>query len=298
MTSTELDEMLELLRCPVCKGGLTGGADAVSCDAGHRYPLLGEVPDLIADGRSAARISETFSAQWGDYVYGADRTWNRTLDARVEGFLTHLQISLDELTGKRVLDAGCGNGELTNEIAVRSAADVYGTDISTSVFRAQRSFPSVRFFRSDLMAPTIRPGVFDLVYCGGVLHHTPDTRRALEQLAPAVKPGGRIYVWLYWHVAGRSMSAKYALRRITRLLPPVVQQPVVDVLALPPYLRRRGGAWRDHRLVAHDFYTPRYRWEHTPDQLERWFRELGFSRVELISEARDGFGMLARETEV
>lgn len=285
--------MLNHVRCPACLSPLEDGDGVARCEGGHTYPVIGGVPDLLLDRRRAAVVSDTFSSQWAGYRFGRDKTWNRTMDARVDGLLTHLQIGLDDMVGKTLLDAGCGNGELTNEIAVRSSADVYGTDISSSVFRAQQAFPAVTFFRSNLMEPTIAPASFDFVYCGGVLHHTPNTRRALETLAPAVKPEGRIYVWLYWHVPGWLSASKQVVRRVTCRLPSAMQQPVVDILAFPPYLLHRDRAWRDHRLVHHDFYTPRYRWEHSPDEVGSWFSALGFGRVDLISESRDGFGMLA-----
>lgn len=162
-----------------------------------------------------------------------------------------------------------------------------------SVFRAKQAFPAVSFFRSDLMAPAVQPEAFDLVYCAGMLHNTPETRRALEALAPTVKPGGRLYVWLYWHVPGWKFAVRQGIRRVTSRLPSRLQQPVVDALALPPYLLGRRLAWRDHRVVAHDYFTPRYRWEHTPHEVQGWLERLGFRDVRLVTEEHAGFGMLA-----
>src|SRR6478672_928673 len=50
--------------------------------------------------------------------------------------------------------------------------------------------------RLVLDAP-LADGQFDLVFSIGVLHHSPDPRRAFAQVASKVKPGGRLAVWLY-----------------------------------------------------------------------------------------------------
>ena len=38
---------------------------------------------------------------------------------------------------------------------------------------------------------------FDVVYSNGVLHHTPNTRRVVQQMFRVLKPGGRVIVMLY-----------------------------------------------------------------------------------------------------
>ena len=238
-------------------------------------------------------ISDTFSAQWATFDYAKSRAWAQGLnvDHVVE---RQLEMHYSDFADRRFLDAGCGTGETAHVIATKGRGEAWGTDISASVYRAQQMFPEVHFFRSNLLEPAIAPETFDVVNSGGVLHHTPDTRRALEVLARAVKPGGRIFVWLYWRVPGRSMAVRYMIRTVTSRLHPRVQQPLVTAFAAAGYMRHRPDQrWRDYRLVAHDFYTPRYRWEHTPDELTEWFAALGFVDMKLTDESRDGFGVLA-----
>lgn len=288
-------EVLSYLRCPVCGSDLESDNTSVNCSLGHEFPIRRGVPDLVQPTCAAAAVSDTFSVQWSRYEYGQDHTWSRSLDDRVDGFLAHLGIDSEWLRDKAILDAGCGNGELTNEVALRFRPRMFGTDISESVYRAHQQFgANVSFFRSNLSDSVLRPERFDAIYCGGVLHHTPDTRHALGQLAPAVKPAGRIYVWLYWKIPTLVYRAKTALRRFVAPLPPRAQQPIVSVFTAASWIRHGGRTgWRDHRLVQHDFWTPRYRWEHSPDEVIGWLHDLGFSDVSLQSQARDGFGLLA-----
>jgi SAM-dependent methyltransferase len=283
------DELLPNLQDRTQSRGTT-----LVCQSGHPFSVRSGVPDLVAQA-SAAAISDTFTAQWRSFEYGKDQTWNRSLDERVQGFMDHLSVDPEWLQGKRLLDAGCGHGELTNEVAARFAARAFGTDISESVFRANENFGGeVTSFRSHLSNSAIKPETFDAIYCGGVLHHTPSTKGALQELAPALKENGRLYVWLYWTVPSQMYRVKVFLRRFVAPLPPRVQQPIIMVFSFASWLRHGcRTAWRDHWLVQHDFWTPRYRWEHSPDEVVQWLRSMGFREVRPHSHSRDGFGILA-----
>ncbi len=57
--------------------------------------------------------------------------------------------------------------------------------------------PGVTVVRADLLDLPLAERAFDLAFSIGVLHHSPDPRRAFAQVAARVKPGGRLAVWLY-----------------------------------------------------------------------------------------------------
>jgi len=44
-----------------------------------------------------------------------------------------------------------------------------------------------------------------------------------------------------------------------------------------------------------DSYTPRYRWRHTPDEVDGWYRDLGFGDVKVTERGIEGFGVAARK---
>ena len=50
---------------------------------------------------------------------------------------------------------------------------------------------------TDLRAPGLRRGAFDVVYSSGVLHHTPDPRASFAAVARLVRPGGMVVLGLY-----------------------------------------------------------------------------------------------------
>src|SRR5262249_42068481 len=58
---------------------------------------------------------------------------------------------------------------------------------------------SICIIQGSLLKPPIRQGTFDLVWSEGVIHHTGDPPGAFEKLARLVKPGGRLFVWVYWN---------------------------------------------------------------------------------------------------
>jgi SAM-dependent methyltransferase len=82
----------------------------------------------------------------------------------------------------------------------------------------------VAFVQADLTRSSLRPGTFDVVFSGGVLHHNADTREALEALAPLVAQGGQIYVWLYGKTLSLAPRIRAAIRRVVVPLPSSVQR--------------------------------------------------------------------------
>ena len=106
-----------------------------------------------------------------------------------------------DFVGKRVLDVGCGNGYVLSRYA-REGADTYGIDLTeTAVGLSRRRFELSRLegrfvvgSAEDLPFPS---DAFDAVCSMGVLHHTPDTPRAVREIHRVLEPGGRLIVMFY-----------------------------------------------------------------------------------------------------
>lgn len=111
----------------------------------------------------------------------------------------HLQILLEAagpLSGKRVLDFGCGPGQTSRIYAEQGAARVEGFDISGENIRiagknAKRDGLDDRVFFRRLAAEEIDypDGSFDVVIGKAILHHT-DLRKTAAQLHRVMSPGG------------------------------------------------------------------------------------------------------------
>ena len=103
--------------------------------------------------------------------------------------------------GDRVLEIGGGLGTDGRQFA-RNGARYVDLDLSRqSLEMARRGFGhdglSGRFLHGDAERQPFASGAFDLVYSHGVLHHTPDTERAVGEVWRLLRPGGKAIVMLY-----------------------------------------------------------------------------------------------------
>jgi trans-aconitate methyltransferase len=97
---------------------------------------------------------------------------------------------LDPQRGERVLDVGCGTGQLTYEIS-RSGAHVTGLDRSADMLAdARKNFPDLRFVLGDAASFNF-PEPFDAVFSNAALHWVKDADGAVASIAGALRPGGR-----------------------------------------------------------------------------------------------------------
>ncbi|MEO8475300.1 MAG: methyltransferase domain-containing protein, partial [Chryseolinea sp.] len=96
-------------------------------------------------------------------------------------------------TGERVLDLGCGTGDLTKSIKDAGVA-VIGIDGSSEMIaRAQEKFADIDFRVAD--ARDMKLDVtFDAIFSNAVLHWIPDQDKVAQQMNAHLKPGGRIVV--------------------------------------------------------------------------------------------------------
>ena len=92
--------------------------------------------------------------------------------------------------GERILDIGCGTGQLTAAIT-RAGAEVIGIDSSPAMIeRARGNVPGLRFEVADLTEIEYREE-FDAVFSNAVLHWVREADAAAEAIRRALKPGGR-----------------------------------------------------------------------------------------------------------
>jgi trans-aconitate 2-methyltransferase len=97
---------------------------------------------------------------------------------------------LAPLEGERILDVGCGTGQLTAQIAA-AGAEVTGIDSSPAMLaEARKNYPDIRFEAMDVGEMSY-DGCFDAVFSNAALHWVRDAEGAAARMARALKPGGR-----------------------------------------------------------------------------------------------------------
>lgn len=115
----------------------------------------------------------------------------------------HIPIAADfaGAGGLKVLEIGCGLGTDGAQFA-EAGADYTGVDLTDAAVELARKqfelfgFPG-KFQTADAENLAFADNSFDLVYSHGVLHHTPETQKAIQEVHRVLRPGGRAVVMLY-----------------------------------------------------------------------------------------------------
>jgi SAM-dependent methyltransferase len=126
--------------------------------------------------------------------------------------------------GDRVLDAGCGSGNLTRLLLDRefvAAVDVWDAfvEVMTERFGDAGNLAVHRFDLSDPeMSRTLEQYQLDSAYCVNVLEHIEDDRAALTNLAASIVPGGSIFLLVpaFPALYGEHDRADHHFRRYTK----------------------------------------------------------------------------------
>lgn len=254
------------------------------------FPVIDGVPRLAGD-----RYVASFGRQWNRYdVMRPDE------DEAV--FRVKTGMAPQDLIGQTVLDAGCGGGRYAALLG-RQGARVIGVDLSDAVTKASqlcRDCPNVAIVQADLLDLPIADGSVDAAFSIGVLHHSPDPRRAFREVARCVRPGGRLAVWLYRKNTPPQEWINSALRAVTTRLPAAVLEPIaagLGVLGAIPGVNKSWNRlfnfsnhpdWTLRVCDNFDWYAPRYQSHHTLDELRAWFEADGFTHLVELRPAKAG----------
>ena len=109
-------------------------------------------------------------------------------------------IKKEDISGKNVLELGCGNGSMLTHMANWEPSFLEGVDLGDSVNSARKNmtlsnFKNWKIAQADLNS--FRSDGFDFVYCIGVLHHLKNPKKGLNSVIANVKKGGRFHCWVY-----------------------------------------------------------------------------------------------------
>ena len=126
--------------------------------------------------------------------------------------------AFEKAYGKRVLEIGCGCGSEAERFvragASYTAVDLTNAAISITQRRFQLAGLKGRFIQGDAENLPFADSSFDIVYSHGVLHHTPDTPRAIREVHRVLAPGGQAMIMLYYE---NSFNYQVNLRIVRRL---------------------------------------------------------------------------------
>jgi trans-aconitate methyltransferase len=233
-------------------------------------------------GMSSPASPASFAQKWDASLYGARAAF-------VHRMASDLVDLLAPRAGERILDLGCGTGELTAQIA-ESGASVVGIDASRDMIEgARRRFPALDLAVRDGQALAYIEE-FDAVFSNAAIHWMRRSDAVVQGVARALRPGGRFVAEMGGHGCIRTVYRAVEAALARRGEAPAAWLPWT-FSSVAEYVALLDAAGLEVRL-AHLFDRP------TPvegeDGLEAWLRTfLG----PLEARLGDGWSPMVREVE-
>jgi SAM-dependent methyltransferase len=212
-------------------------------------------------------------------------------------------VAPEDVAGLRVADVGSGTGRIARMLLEAGAAHVLAVEPSKAfeVLRENLAGAGGRVTLLNAPGEELPPsGDLDFVFSYGVLHHIADPLPTALAAFAALRPGGKLVLWLYGQEGNRLYLALAApLRAVTKRLPHAALEAVVRVLGvltdvyillcrhLPLPMRR---FMREvmaklppdkRRLNIYDQLNPAYAKYYTRAECEALMKAAGFAGVRL-----------------
>ncbi len=329
------EKLLDLLACPTCGGDILLVHDSkreeseiiegeLSCKKCERdYPITRGVPRFAALSgveEDKAATAENFGWQWQKFTQEDTKYADQFL-----GWLQPVRPEFFE--GKLVVEGGCGKGRHTALAHEWGAKEIVGIDLSAAVesaFHATRHLPNAHIIQADIFKLPLKRR-FDFGFSVGVLHHTPDPKKAFLSLASKVKKGGHVSAWIYgeenndWIIkyvnpvregftSKISRPTLYQLSKLPTvgvfLASKMIYRPankasaaIASKLFYNDYLNHIGSfGWREQHNIVFDHLVAPTAFYISKEDFENWWQEIGAEDVEITWHNQNswcGFGKLS-----
>jgi SAM-dependent methyltransferase/uncharacterized protein YbaR (Trm112 family) len=287
-----------------------------------------------------AITNKTFSDKWRRFKrYGLEPQHREFLFGwylKKFGLQDHGELVAFYRDRGRVLEVGPGSGFNTKFIAENCRGDVIALDVSEAAyttFENTKHLANCIVVQADLMRAPFADDYFDLIIADGVLHHTPDTRAAVEALYRKLAPGGQFYFYLYRKMGpARAFCDQYIRSQFTKLTPEecyaacegltelgrqlsnlkatITLDKPIDVLGIPAgahdvqrmfYYGFLKCFWNDsfdfetNNMVNFDWYHPHNAWQHTEEEVADWLQALAVREYAFNDSNPNGISVLLRK---
>lgn len=303
----------------------------------RNYPIAKGIPRFV---------DKSFYCRKGPYAYEQQTSWSfsnkwrekrsRRLGAMSqdvkslkEQFMAvlgcHTAAELKNILNNagRTLNAGCGVAWSEYLFNYNPETERHCIDLSLSVevaYRRTRNFKNIVISQASIFELPYADNTFDIAYSIGVLHHTPDPKKALRALVKKVKAGGLMGVYVYNKKPPIREAADREIRKITaemsyeecmkfsakmtklgmalsRIKQPLILKEDIDLLGVEKgkYNIQRFiydyflKCWFNQKwdikyadLVNQDWYHPYYASHHTKEEIINWFQEAGVKSIKCI----------------
>jgi len=143
-----------------------------------------------------------------------------------------------------MIDIGCGSARWS-EYFIDKAGFIEAVDPSDAIFAADKLLEqkeNIRLTRASVETLPWPDETFDVGISIGVLHHIPDTAKALIDCVKKIKRGGYFYVYLYYRFDKRGNLFKSVfylanlVRQVVSKMPSTLKKVSCDILAVVAYM--------------------------------------------------------------
>jgi SAM-dependent methyltransferase len=281
---------LHLLWCPGCNGDLGAAANALKCDGcGHQFELDRRIPLMFwpNEGRMPdGDVTDIVKAFYEENPFpnydGHDSAETLRQKARRGVYAALLDDQIPPYA--RVLEVGCGTGQLSNFLACCSTRTIFGADMCLNSlrlgdnFRHANGLNNLGFCQMNLFRPVFRPESFDAVISNGVLHHTSDPFGGFRSISRLVKPGGVIMIGLY-NTYGRLLTdvRRYLFNTFGE-----------GLTFFDSRLRDKSLDETRRRTWFMDQYKHPHESKHTYGEVLDWFEQTGFRFLNSVPKVSGG----------
>jgi SAM-dependent methyltransferase len=255
------------------------------------------------------RTIADFGDQWTVYTDNSGFYGSPALLQDVFGPL----LRVDDFKDAVIADIGAGTGRFTNVFVASGAARVVAVEPSRAFDVLMENTSShrdrVQCLRSDV--ERFRPAdQVDFAFSYGVLHHIPNPEPAVAAMRDALKPGGRIGIWLYGREGNETyIAALELLTVVTRRLPHSLLAGLVWILYGPLVVYMTLCRWvplplghyltdvfaklspDKRRLTIYDQLNPAYAKYYWQPEVRRLLTDAGFVDIRLFH--RHGYSWTA-----
>jgi ubiquinone/menaquinone biosynthesis C-methylase UbiE len=182
---------------------------------------------------------ESFGEEWTSFHEFAEKDITTSGDK-------YFDIVTEEMlnSNSTVIDIGCGSGRFIKYLEGRYKKMV-GIDPSSAIFAADSLLgtdDNVELIQASTDNIPFPDNYFDFGYSLGVLHHIPDTQKALNDSVKKIKPGGHFLLYLYYSLDNRSFLFKTlfhlsnAIRWVVSKMPSSLKKVTCDIWAVILYM--------------------------------------------------------------
>ncbi len=183
---------------------------------------------------------------------------------------------------KKVLEVGCGTGQLSSYLSIGTNNNVIAMDATkkslklANEFAKKNNLQNIHFLNADIFDDVLKDNFFDFIWCNGVLHHTKDPYEAFKIIVKSLKQNGYILVGLYNKI-GRVRT------KFRKLLFKIFGKKIL--LIIDPTLRNLKKDTDEQIAWIRDQYQHPVESTHTLDEVINWFEKNNLEFISSIPSA-------------